>query len=135
MKQTVSTVHVLDASAERVWENISKGTGVDEWLPVITTCRLDGNKRICSTEQGDMNETILKVDHENRVFQYAIDKQPLLPIEDVVGTMQVIDADGKTKLHWSLIFTLGNDASFDAVKQAIENLYTAGANGLERLSQ
>jgi len=43
MKQTIKTTHLLNAPANKVWENISKATGVNTWLPVIKACRLDGN--------------------------------------------------------------------------------------------
>jgi carbon monoxide dehydrogenase subunit G len=134
MKKTIATSHIINAPIEKVWANISKATGVDEWLPVITACRLDGNKRVCSTEQGDMNETILKIDNDQKIFQYAIDEQPLLPIADVIGTMQVFEQDNHTKLNWNLEFTLQDETMYGIVKQAVEGMYAAGANGLEKIS-
>ncbi len=49
MNQTIETTHLLHAPANKVWENISKATGVNTWLPVITACRLEGNKRVCAS--------------------------------------------------------------------------------------
>lgn len=135
MKKTVTTLHTLNAPSSKVWANISKATGVNEWLPVITACRLDGDKRICSTEQGEMNETILKVNDENRVFQYSIDSQPLLPIENAIGTMQVKERGEQTHLQWDLEFTLKDESLFDRVKQAVEEMYAVGATGLENISK
>jgi uncharacterized protein YndB with AHSA1/START domain len=134
MKKTIATSHIINAPIEKVWANISKATGVDEWLPVITACRLDGNKRVCTTEQGDMNETILKIDNDQKIFQYAIDEQPLLPIADIIGTMQVFEQDNNTKLNWNLEFTLQDETMYEMVKQAVEGMYAAGANGLETIS-
>lgn len=135
MTHTISTKHTINAPIDRVWANISKAIGVNEWLPVITACKLDGDKRVCSTEQGDMNETILKVDNENKLFQYAIDSQPLLPIGNIIGTMQVFELNGKTQLNWDLNFTIQDEAMLPMVKQAVEGMYAAGANGLENISQ
>lgn len=135
MTQTISTKHILNAPIDKVWANISKATGVNEWLPVIIACKLDGDKRICSTQQGDMNETILKIDSENKLFQYAIDSQPLLPIENIIGTMQVFEMEGKTQLHWDLNFTIKEEEMLPMVKQAVEGMYAAGANGLENISK
>jgi len=138
MNKTIKTSHQINASAEIVWEHIKKGEGVDKWLPVITACRLEGEgegaRRICNTEQGDMLETILKVDEELKLFKYSIDKQPLLPIENIIGTMQVLPKEEKTELLWDLEFSLADESLFPMVKKAIEGLYTAGANGLETLS-
>lgn len=134
MKKTIETSHIINAPIEKVWANISKARGVNEWLPVITACRLDGNKRVCTTEQGDMNETILKIDNDQKIFQYAIDEQPLLPIADIIGTMQVLAQDNNTKLNWNLEFTLQDETMYEMVKQAVEGMYAAGANGLEKIS-
>ena len=138
MRKTINTVHTINAPAERVWAQISKASGVHEWLPVITACRLEGTgegaRRVCTTEQGGMNETILKVDHEHRVFRYAIDEQPLLPVEDVVGTMRVREQDGQTELQWTLDFFLPDEAQFPTVQQAVARMYAAGAQGLETLA-
>ncbi|NJM52622.1 MAG: hypothetical protein HC846_04010 [Blastocatellia bacterium] len=72
MKKTIETTHLINAPLEKVWANISKASDVDTWLPIIMACRLEGigegAERICTTEQGDLLETILKIDHENRVF-------------------------------------------------------------------
>lgn len=135
MQQTIRRKHILNAPSAKVWANISKGTGVNEWLPVITACRLDGDKRICTTDHGDMNETILDVDHANRIFRYAINSQPLLPVTDVIGTMQVLDEEGKTTLLWKLDFSLENEELLPMVQQAVEGTYAAGADGLQTISQ
>ena len=134
MKKTIETTHFLRAPASKVWENISKATGVDNWLHVIKACRLEGNKRVCTTEQGDMNETILKIDNEQKLFQYSIDKQPLLPIENIIGTMKVSDKEGETELIWTVDFTLHDETLLPFITQAIQGMYNAGANGLERIS-
>jgi len=135
MKQKIETTHLLNAPAKKVWENISKATGVNAWLPVITACRLEGNKRVCTTAQGDMDETILKIDNEQKLFQYSIDKQPLLPIENIIGTMKVSDKEGKTELIWNLDFTIQDETMLPMVTQAIQGMYETGANGLETISQ
>jgi carbon monoxide dehydrogenase subunit G len=135
MKKIISTIHNINAPSSSVWANISKATGVNEWLPVITACHLDGDKRVCLTEQGEMNETILKVDNANRLFQYSIDSQPLLPIENVVGTMKVNENGEQTQLQWDLEFNIKDESLFEMVKQAVEGMYAAGAAGLETISK
>lgn len=135
MKKTISTLHKINAPSDNVWANISKATGVNEWLPVITACHLDGDKRVCITEQGEMKETILKIDNENRVFQYSIDSQPLLPVENITGTMTVKGNGEQTQLQWDIEFTIGDESHFEMVKQAIEGMYAAGAAGLENISK
>lgn len=135
MKKTVKTTNTIDASPEKVWNNISKASGVHDWLPLITSCRLEGDNRICSTAQGDLKETILKIDDENKVFQYSIDEQQLLPIQNAVGTMTVQADNKKTTLLWDLSFDIEDENNLGMVTEVVEGMYQAGANGLETISQ
>lgn len=138
MKKVIQTQHNINAPIEKVWANISKASGVNTWLPVITTCNLDGQgegaKRQCSSEQGDLFETIVKIDHTNKVFKYSVDKQPFFPIENILGTMTLSENIGCTKLNWDLEFNVANESHFPMVKEAIEGMYAAGALGLEKIS-
>jgi uncharacterized protein YndB with AHSA1/START domain len=138
MNKTIKTSHQISASTEKVWMHIKKGEGVDQWLPIISSCTLEGEgegaKRTCIVDQGKMLETILKVDEENKLFQYRIDEQPLLPIDNIIGTMQVSSINNGTELQWDIEFTLRDESMFPMVKEAIEGLYSAGANGLETIS-
>lgn len=139
MKKIIKTSHIINAPIENVWVNISKATGVNTWLPVITSCHLEGQgegaKRVCRTEQGDMNETIVKIDHENKIFQYSIDKQPLLPIDNPIGTMELKIQNGSTQLNWNLEFDIKDESLLSEVQRVIEGMYKVGAKGLESISQ
>ncbi|MEM6843094.1 MAG: SRPBCC family protein [Bacteroidota bacterium] len=135
MKRTIETSHKLNANPEKVWEQISKASGVNEWLPIVTSCSLHGNKRVCTTEQGDLKETILKIDNKSKVFKYAINEQPLLPVQNVVGTMRVISQDESTELLWNMDFEIEDESNLPTIQQAVEDLYKAGASGLETISQ
>lgn len=135
MKKTIKTFHELKANPEKVWKTISKASGVNDWLPIITSCKLDGDRRICSTEQGDLKETILEIDDKNKTFTYAIDEQPLLPIQNVVATMKVISKNEYTELSWNMDFDIEDESQLPIVEEAVRGLYSAGAEGLEKVSQ
>ncbi len=137
-KKKIETSHIVNAPAEKVWVNISKASGVHEWLPLVETCSLEGKgkgaKRVCTTENGILNETILKIDHENRIFQYAIDEQTLFPINDVIGTMTVREDNGKTHLDWNLDFSLKDESIYPMIEEGVNGMYAAGVEGLEKIS-
>jgi hypothetical protein len=138
-EKTINTEYLLDASIGKVWKNISKATEVDTWLPIITTCQLlgqgEGAKRICGTEGGNLYETILKVDHSNKLFQYVIDEQPLLPLKNFVGTLKVSEQDNRTKLIWTADFEVETDEDVPMIEQTIIRMYLTGAKGLEEISK
>jgi carbon monoxide dehydrogenase subunit G len=139
MRKTIQTSHQLQAPAKQIWSTISQASGVDTWLPAIQSCTLTGSGegagRICTTEQGDLVERILKIDHDKRVFKYAIDKQPFFPIVQVEGTMSVSGDEKGTRLDWDLSFDISEESAFPMVEAAIQGMYQAGARGLEALSK
>lgn len=118
----------LDVSAEAAWEVIGAVKGVDQWLGPITSCRVEGNKRYCGTEGGEFEEDILKLDHENRVFQYAIPAQHIVPVKNILGEMKVNPAANEQALvEWSWKFEVEEQDE----AQARETFNMMGNMGLE----
>ncbi len=129
MKKSTQTVtQIIDVSPEAAWKVIGAVDGVDKWLaPMITSCRIEGNRRICGTESGEFTEGIEKVDHARRVFQYSIPEQHMMPVKNILGTMKVSESHGgKASIEWSWLF----DVEENAEQQAKEMLAGAGAMGI-----
>ncbi len=135
MKKTSEKVTVeVNAPAEKVWEIIGAVGGVDKWFaPVIQSCRVEGSKRICGTEAGEFTEDIKKVDHENKIFQYAIPEQNMIPVKNIFGTMKVNDVgNGKSSVEWSATFDVEENKEAQA-KEMFRGAWTMGINGIEKL--
>lgn len=137
---TVAVTRRIDVPAEAVWAILRSGTGVDRWLPMITSCRLEGAganaKRICMLNDGnsehELLETILTIDDEARLFQYSIDRQSMMPIRNVIGTMHVTAISaGQCEILWFANFELVDANAMAAVKAGLEGVYQAGIAGLE----
>jgi hypothetical protein len=139
MKKIVQTKHYINAPIDRLWANISKGSGVNTWFPIITSCHLQGQgegaKRVCISEQGELLETIVKIDHTNKVFKYSIDKQSFFPVENIIGTMTLKENENNVQLDWDLEFNIEDEAHFPVIKESIEGLFAVGATGLENTSK
>ena len=122
----------INVSPEAAWEVIGAVTGVDNWLaPMINSCRVEGDKRFCGTEQGEFEEDILLVDHENHTFKYAIPKQHLMPVENIEGTMRVIGAENNQALvEWHWTFDVLEDNEIQA-KEALASIGVQGIKGIE----
>lgn len=139
--QFVSVVKQLDVPASAVWDLISQGGGVDRWIPMIASCRLDGQgagaRRVCTTADGHtIDETIETVDHATRVFQYRIARLDLLPIEDVMATVHVSEGpDGHARVLWLANYELRDPGAADAVRAGLAEVYASGLAGLERLAR
>lgn len=106
---TVAVTRRIEVPADAAWAIIRSGTGVDRWLPMITSCRLEGAganaKRVCMFNDGhavhELLETILTIDDDARLFQYSIDRQTMMPIRNVIGTMHVTAIGaGQCEILW-----------------------------------
>ena len=134
-----SRTQILNAPMNMVWEIIAKGDGVNDWLPVITSCRLEGEgdqmKRFCETADGkSLKETIDNIDHENHIFQYSIYEQNMLPVENYKGKMQVKSVeDGKTSITWTSVFEINED-HYPVVAESLEGLFKMAFDGIEKLA-
>ena len=79
----------IDVTPESAWEILGGVSGVDSWLAPISACRVEGSKRYCTAEGKEFSEDILSVDHEHKVLRYAIPEQHLLPVQEIIGEMNV----------------------------------------------
>ena len=122
----------LKATPEDAWSVIGKVSGVDQWLGPITACRVEGDKRYCTTENGEFSEDILEVDHEQMRLRYAIPAQNMLPVENILGEMKVDNEQGLAQVSWSWEFdtTEANEAE---AKEMLTGIGTMGLNGIENL--
>ena len=137
MKKTIETSHQLDAPIDKVWANVRTGAEWEKWLPILSGSKLEdnGNKRVCHTQEGgDIHETILKSDDKEKLFQYRIDQQSIMPIDSAIGTMKFRELNGKTHLSWNLEVEVENEESFEKVKPGVEEIYTISSQKLAELS-
>lgn len=135
MKKSNEKVTVeVNASAEKVWKIIGAVDGVDKWFaPVIKTCKVDGDKRYCTTDAGPLNEDILEVNHQSKIFRYGIPEQNMIPVKNILGTMKVNDlGNGKSSVEWSATFDVEEDKEAEA-KEMFRGAWTMGINGIEKL--
>lgn len=129
-QQVTVTINVCPNEA---WEIISSINNVDKWFPeMIKSCKVEGNTRICGTEQGDIIEEVLKIDHENKEFKYAIIEQNLIPnIHNVIGNAKVMSDDGKTVINWRWTFNVDNAESENQAKEIFADAGSMSLKALE----
>jgi hypothetical protein len=89
--KTVSVSCRISAPAQAVWEIVRTGADMNRWVPAITACRLEGAgvgaKRVCTVNGQELREAIETLDETSRLFQYRIDRQVLMPIRNILGTI------------------------------------------------
>ena len=124
----------IASSVDDVWEVISAITGVENWLaPMITASRMEGDKRVCTTEGGEFEEDIYEVNHTTKTFKYGIPQQHMIPVENIMGSMQVRKGeDGGSVVDWHWTFDVETQNEEQA-KGALAHAGEAGINGIDAL--
>lgn len=124
-----TTINVTPAEA---WQVIGAVKGVDKWLAPIEACRVEGNKRYCTTAEGEFSEDILNVDHENYLLEYRIPSQNMLPVEDIQGQMRVSDNNGQATVEWAWEFNVAEADEATAIEM-LTMVGNMGISGIESL--
>ncbi|MEQ1569199.1 MAG: SRPBCC family protein [Myxococcota bacterium] len=137
---TVAVARTVRADAGAIWDIVRTGRDVDRYLPdLIRSCRVDGAgtgaRRVCGTDAGPIEETVLTVDDGARLFRYRIDAQPLMPLTDYVGALHVADlGDGRAEVLWFASFEPTDPASAPAIADSLSGLFTSGIGALATLA-
>lgn len=138
MKNLKVTQEVM-ASSEKLWAILRTGTGLEKWIPIVASCKLEGHgegaKRTCITPEGKtLKETIVLIDDKDKVFKYRIDEQDVLPTKNYVGTVAVVESMGKTEVHWSAEFEMTVEEAFPQVEEGLTGIFKAAISGLDKLA-
>lgn len=132
-KFSEKVIKEINVTAQQAWKVISSVGGVDKWFPsIIKTCRVEGNKRYCETQDGSsLNEDIIEVNNETKTFVYGIPSQEMLPVKEIIGTMKVNETNnGNAEIEWSGTF-IATKENAQIAKEAFKGLWTMGIEGLE----
>ncbi len=137
MKRVINTEHEIKAPVDKVWQLIAQGDGVESWIPIIKSSKIDqGNRRFCEMhEGGDLEETFL-ISEAKRTFMYSIDKQEAFPATNIVGTIKVEAIDeNHTRLFWDVEMDVeGGEETFSELKSKIVQVYTLSAAQLSEVA-
>ncbi len=139
MKKTIETSHFINAPLDKVWNNVKSGENWEKWVVLIESSTMSGTgegaTRVCNThENGILNETITKIDVENKVFQYRIDKQEMVPASSIMGTLTFSEEGEGTRLQWDAELDLLDLEPFPQIKEMTSQMYAASAQQLEAIS-
>ena len=136
--RTLEIITKINAPVEEVWSIIGAVGGVDKWSPIINTCTLSssadgGLQRTCSSDNGDLKERILLLDHEERKLAYAITEQQFFPIDDLLTAITVSEQQGHTQILTEVSYTLRKGAPAEEIATGIQGVYAMSYAGIEQL--
>jgi hypothetical protein len=134
--KNLSVKQAVKSTPENIWNILRTGADLDKWLPFIATCQLEGAgagaKRICTTPDGKiLKETILSIDDKNKIFKYKIDEQDMLPLKNYVGTVSLVEANGKMEVRWNASFDMLMEEAYPQVEQGLTDMLKMAITGLD----
>ncbi|MBI4671726.1 MAG: SRPBCC family protein [Chloroflexi bacterium] len=103
----------VNATPEQVWLILGDLSKVDQWIPGITSVRVQGKReRICTFANGAVqHEEISDYSDDTRAYSYHIEGSPL-PVKNNRGRFQVQVEGTGARIVW--------DSEFDALDPAQE---------------
>lgn len=115
-------------SPDEVWALVGRFEGLDEWMPGVESCEMDGDVRKLTMMGMEIHEQLKERDEDARRISYSIVKSPM-PVEYHLATLTVTaDGDG-SHLEWAYevrpdemaaAFGPAYEGSVKAVKQQLE---------------
>lgn len=138
MKKAIQTTHAINAPIDQVWNLIRTGENWENFLPILSGSRVEGNSRFCDLAGPDghkdvLEEQFLSSDIE-KTFTYQINKQQSFPAVNIVGIIRLIPNGEVTTMYWSVEMEVDNEDVFPKLKEDIEGIYAMGASKLEELA-
>ena len=131
----VSEKTTINSPAENVWKTLSALDGVEKYLPVVKSSKIQGSgsgvERTCQVQFGEQKGTLvekIKVDDQNKTLQISIEKGPA-PFEGVRINMQVKPIDDNTSE-----FSVWSEIS-DEQSQPIQQIFQMMTQGLKQLHE
>ncbi len=131
----VSEKTTINSPAENVWKTLSALDGVEKYLPVVKSSKIQGSgsgvQRTCQVQFGEQKGTLvekIKVDDQNKKLQISIEKGSA-PFEGVRINMQVKSIDDNTSE-----FSVWSEVS-DEQSQPIKQIFQMMTQGLKQLHE
>jgi uncharacterized protein YndB with AHSA1/START domain len=116
-------------SPEDVWALVGRFEGLDEWMPGIDSCEMDGDVRKLQMMGMEIHEQLQERDEAAKRIAYSIVKSPM-PLDHHLATLTVTpDGDG-SRLEWAYevqpddmaaAFGPVYEGSAQAVKKSLES--------------
>lgn len=112
-----------------VWALVGRFEGLDEWMPGIDACEIDGDVRKLQTMGMEIHEQLKDRDDAARRISYSIVKSPM-PLQHHLATLTVTPEGDGSLLEWAYevlpdemgaAFGPVYEGSAQAVKQQLES--------------
>jgi len=127
----IHTIHVLSQPIEKIWQIISSSVNIEKWHPLVYSCSVEAQMRICKTEQGDLKEEILVNDQLTKTYKYLIHPQNIYPVKDyILCTIRIAEGKQGTLFMWDIEFPEVSVELYREMEDGFNTLADASCNML-----
>lgn len=157
---TVEETIIINATPADVWSAIKNFDSIDQWHPAIKSVKASGNdngatRTLTLGNDGTIDETLKKVDHEKMVMNYTITAMsnsgdiddhgekhevPVVPVSKYKSWLSVKPEGDGSKVSWKGKFFRAyhghqsvppKELDDNTAKSAISGIYKAGLENLK----
>jgi carbon monoxide dehydrogenase subunit G len=114
----------IDAGADEVWSLVGDLEATPQWIPGIVEARVEGDRRVCHTADGQEIHERVTTSDDDRTLTYEQTRVPL-PIEGSRGTIRVVGNGTGSRVEWEAEFEAPDEvaAMVDSYyKETLESL-------------
>jgi len=90
----------IPAEPDVIWSLVGQFGGIEDWLPDIDSCDVDGDQRVVHTVGMTIHERLLHRDDALRTISYQIVESPI-PLDHHRATISVTPDSGGARIGWS----------------------------------
>ncbi len=104
-----------------VWDVAGEFGGLDEWMPGVDVCRIDGDNRILEVFGMEITERLVRRDDTARLLEYSIVDSPLKATSHL-GRIQVHEEGEGSRVTWNVEVSPDNltDLLVGSYQQALD---------------
>jgi mxaD protein len=90
----------IDASPDDVWKLVREFGTLDEWMPGIESCTVEGDVRTLPMMGMEIQEQLRSLDDDKRAIAYSVIKLPLEGLQSHTATISVEPEGSGSKVTW-----------------------------------
>ena len=92
----------IDRSPDEVWKLVREFGGLDEWMPGVETCVVDGDVRTIGLMGIEIKEQLRGIDDSARRISYSVVESPMGNLESHLATIAVEPEGNGSHVTWTV---------------------------------
>ena len=92
----------IDRSPDEVWKLVREFGGLDEWMPGVESCTVEGDVRTLGMMGIEVKEQLRSIDEAARSVSYSVIESPMRNLESHLATITVEPEGTGSHVTWSV---------------------------------